>query len=123
MEMPQSGIHSVTVPGAVEGWAQLLRRFGRKSFADVLAPAIAYAEEGFPVGEVVDAYWRDSEKALRADEPTAKTFLIDGRVPGIGEVFRNRDLAATYRQIAAHGRDGFYKGDVARQILLTSSSQ
>jgi gamma-glutamyltranspeptidase/glutathione hydrolase len=121
-EMPQSGIHSVTVPGAVEGWAQLLRRFGRKSFADVLAPAIAYAEEGFPVGEVVDAYWRDSEKALRADEPTAKTFLIDGRVPGIGEVFRNRDLAATYRQITAHGRDGFYKGDVARQILLTSSS-
>jgi gamma-glutamyltranspeptidase/glutathione hydrolase len=120
--MPQSGIHSVTVPGAVDGWDQLLKRFGRKSFADVLAPAIAYAEAGFPVGEVVDVYWRDSEKMLRADGPTAEIFLINDRVPAVGEIFRNPDLAATYRQIAAHGRDAFYKGDVARQILLTSSS-
>jgi gamma-glutamyltranspeptidase/glutathione hydrolase len=106
----------------VGGWDKLLKRFGRKSFADLLAPAIAYAEAGFPVGEVVDAYWRDSEKTLKADAPTAETFLIDGRVPGIGEVFDNRDLAATYCQIVAHGRDGFYKGEVARQILRTSSS-
>ena len=72
-EMPQKGINSVTVPGAVDGWDMLLRKFGRKTFADVLAPAIMYAEEGFPVGEVVSAYWHDSEQTLKADGPTAKT--------------------------------------------------
>src|SRR6202022_2155326 len=66
--MPQSGIHSITVPGAVDGWDKLLKRFGRKTFPEVLSPAIAYAEEGFPVGEVVSVYWRDSEKTLKADE-------------------------------------------------------
>jgi gamma-glutamyltranspeptidase/glutathione hydrolase len=120
--MPQAGIHSVTVPGTVDGWDKLLTRFGRKSLAEVLAPAITYADEGFPVGEVVNAYWRDSEKALKADEPTARTFLIDGRVPAIGEIFRNHDLAETYRQIAAHGRDAFYTGTVAQRIVATSSS-
>ena len=120
--MPQEGIHSVTVPGAVDGWDKLLKRFGRKSFAEVLAPAIANAEEGFPVGEVVSVYWRDSEKTLKADEPTAKTYLINGHVPAAGEIFRNRDLAGTYRSIAAHGRNGFYQGEVARHIVATSSS-
>ena len=120
--MPQAGIHSVTVPGAVDGWDKLLARFGRKSLAEVLAPAITYADEGFPVGEVVSAYWRDSEKALKADEPTAKTFLVEGRVPAVGEIFHNHDLAETYRQLAAHGRDAFYKGAIAQRILVTSSS-
>jgi gamma-glutamyltranspeptidase/glutathione hydrolase len=120
--MPQSGIHSVTVPGAVDGWDKLLKRFGHKSLAEVLAPAIANAEEGFPVGEVVSVYWRDSEKTLKADEPTAKTYLINGHVPAAGEIFRNHDLAGTYRSIAAHGRDGFYQGEVARRIVATSSS-
>ena len=120
--MPQAGIHSVTVPGAIDGWDKLLARFGRKSLADVLAPAITYADEGFPVGEVVSAYWRDSEKALMADEPTARTFLVEGRVPAIGEIFRNHDLAETYRQLAARGRDAFYRGSIAERILATSSS-
>jgi gamma-glutamyltranspeptidase/glutathione hydrolase len=120
--MPQSGIQSVTVPGAVDGWEKLLKRFGRKSFAELLAPAIAYAEQGFPVAEVVSAYWRDSEQTLKADQPTAKTYLIDGHVPAIGEIFRNRDLAETYRRIAAQGRAGFYQGEVARKILATSDS-
>ncbi len=120
--MPQAGIHSVTVPGAVDGWDKLLARFGRKSLAEVLAPAITYADEGFPVGEVVSAYWRDSEKALKADEPTAKTFLVQGRVPAVGDIFHNHDLAETYRQLAAHGRDAFYKGAIAQRILVTSSS-
>jgi len=101
-EMPQRGIHSVTVPGTVAGWEKLLTRFGRKKFADVLAPAIAFADSGFPVGEVVSVYWRDSEKALNEDAPTAKTFLHGGRAPAAGEIFRNGDLAWTYRQIAAH---------------------
>ena len=117
--MPQRGINSVTVPGAVEGWDQLLKRFGTKKLADVLAPAIIYAENGFPVGEVVQAYWRDSEKMLNEDEPTAKMYMPLGHVPAIGEVFKNPELALTYRQIAAGGRDAFYKGEVAKKILAT----
>jgi len=120
--MPQRGIQAVTVPGAVSGWDMLLKKFGHKTFADVLAPAIAYAESGFAVGEVVSAFWRDSEKDLKADEPTAKTYLINGRPPAAGELFRNPDLAWTYRQIASGGKDAFYKGEVARKILATSKS-
>ena len=120
--MPQRGINTVTVPGAVNGWDKILKKFGRKSFADVLAPAITYADSGFPVGEVVSAFWRDSEKDLKADEPTAKTYLINGHVPAAGELFRNPDLAWTYRQIASGGKDAFYKGEVARRIIATSTS-
>src|SRR5690349_3992643 len=90
--MPQRGIHSVTVPGAVDGWDKLLQRFGRKRLADLLAPAIHYAETGFPVGEVVSVYWRDSVDVLKADAATAKTYLLNGRPPAAGETFRNPDL-------------------------------
>jgi gamma-glutamyltranspeptidase / glutathione hydrolase len=118
--MPQHGIHSVTVPGAVSGWDALLTKFGTKKFADVLAPAIDYAEAGFPVGEVVSAFWKDSRDSLAKDAPTAKTYLPGGRAPVAGELFRNPDLAWTYRQIAATGRDAFYKGAVAEKIIGTS---
>jgi gamma-glutamyltranspeptidase/glutathione hydrolase len=118
-QMPQRGIHSVTVPGAVEGWDQLLKRFGTRRLDDLLAPAIAYAEQGFPVGEVVDAYWRDSEAVLKEDAATAKAYLPGGHAPAAGDVFRNTDLAWTYRQIAANGRDAFYTGEVAKKILAT----
>ncbi len=118
--MPQTGIHSVTVPGAVDGWDKLLSKFGKMKFADVLAPAIAHAEEGFAVGEVVHMFWKDSEKTLRADAATAKTYLPNGHVPGVGEIFRNADLAWSYRQLALHGRDAFYKGEIAQKILATS---
>jgi gamma-glutamyltranspeptidase/glutathione hydrolase len=120
--MPMKDIHTVTVPGAVDGWDKLLKRFGRMGFREVLAPAITYADSGFPVGEVVSAYWRDSEAALRADGPTAKTFLPNGRLPLAGEVFRNPELAWSYRQLAQFGRSAFYKGDIARKILATSAS-
>jgi gamma-glutamyltranspeptidase/glutathione hydrolase len=120
--MPTKGIQSVTVPGTVDGWDKLLKKFGRLGLREVLAPAITYADSGFPVGEVVSAYWRDSEAALRADEPTAKTFLVDGRLPVAGEVFRNPELAWSYRQLAQYGRSAFYKGEIARKILATSAS-
>ncbi len=119
--MPTRGINSVTVPGAVNGWDKLLTRFGRQTFAQVLAPSIDYAINGFPVGEVVSVYWRDSEKDLRADEPTARTYLINGRLPQAGEIFRNPDLAWTYRQIATGGKAAFYRGAIARKILATST--
>jgi len=120
--MPQRGINAVTVPGAVNGWDKLLTRFGKKTMGDVLAPAIAYAEGGFPVGEVVSVYWRDSKADLAADAPTAKTFLPNGRVPLVNEVFRNPELASTYRQLATGGARAFYRGAVAQKMLATSQS-
>jgi gamma-glutamyltranspeptidase / glutathione hydrolase len=117
--MPQRGIHSVTVPGAVDGWAKLLERFGTKTFADVLAPAIRYAEVGFPVGEVVSVYWRDSENILKEDSATTALYLPGGKSPASGQVFKNPELAWTYRQIALAGRDAFYRGAVSKKILAT----
>lgn len=121
--MPSRGIDAVTVPGAVDGWDKLLKRFGRLRLATVLAPAITYADAGFPVGEIVSAYWSDSLslEALRADSATARTYLVGGRAPAAGEVFRNPDLAWSYRQLARFGRDAFYAGAVGRRILATSA--
>ena len=119
-EMPQSGIHSVTVPGAVDGWDKLLKRFGRKRLPEVLAPAIRYAEEGFPVTEIFASYWADSAAKLRRDTNAARTFLPGGRVPRAGEIFRNPDMAWSLKQVAAHGRKAFYEGAVAQRILARS---
>lgn len=119
-EMPQSGINSVTVPGAVAGWDALLKRFGTKTLGDLLAPAIAYADRGYPVGEVVSAYWRDSLPLMKNEKSSMKTFFPGGRPPVSGEVFRNPDLARSYRQIAAQGRDAFYKGEIAKKIMAES---
>jgi len=121
-EMAQSGIHSVTVPGAVDGWDKLLKRFGRKRLADVLAPSIRYAEEGFPVTEIFSTYWVGSENRLRKDTNAAATFLPQGHAPHPGEMFRNPDLAWSYRQIARHGRKALYEGEIARRILATSTA-
>jgi gamma-glutamyltranspeptidase/glutathione hydrolase len=116
-EMPNRGIHSVTVPGAVDGWSKLLARFGTKKFPEVLAPAIYYAREGFPVPELTAAYWADSENDLRINETTASTFLINGHAARLGEVFRNPDLARSLGLIARDGSDAFYKGEIARRII------
>jgi gamma-glutamyltranspeptidase/glutathione hydrolase len=121
--MPQSGIHSVTVPGAVDGWDKLLRRFGRKHLGELLAPAIRYAEEGFPVSEIFASYWAASEKKLRQDSGAAGTFLPGGRAPRPGELFRNPDLAWSLRQISAHGRNAYYQGAISRKLLTWSQSQ
>jgi gamma-glutamyltranspeptidase/glutathione hydrolase len=119
-KMPQQGIHSVTVPGAVDGWAKLLERFGRLKFSDDLAPAIHYAENGFPVTEWVSGLWATYEKTLRADANSTETYLPNDHPLQVGEVFRNPDLAASLKLIAAQGRDAFYKGDIAQRILATS---
>jgi gamma-glutamyltranspeptidase/glutathione hydrolase len=119
-EMPQSGINSVTVPGAVDGWDKLLKRFGRKRLPVVLAPAIRYAEEGFPVSEIFASYWADSVRKLRQNTNAARAFLPEGRAPHPGEIFRNPDLAWSLKQVAAHGRKAFYKGAVAKRLLAGS---
>lgn len=119
-EMPQSGIQSVTVPGTVDGWSKLVERFGRLKLADDLAASTRLAEEGFPVTEWVSAYWSEEEARLTGDANAAKTYLVSGHAPRVGEVFRNPDLAASLRQVASAGRDAFYKGEIARRIAATS---
>ena len=115
--MPQQGVNSITVPGAVDGWQKLADKFGRKKLAEDLAAAIRTARDGFPVPEWDAAYWAASADYLRTDEAAAKTYLPGDRPPKVGEVFRNADLAWSLEQIAQHGRDAFYKGEIAAKIL------
>ncbi|HXT23419.1 MAG TPA: gamma-glutamyltransferase [Candidatus Eisenbacteria bacterium] len=116
-EMPQTGINSVTVPGAVEGWQKLADKFGRKKLSEDLAAAIATARDGFPVPEITASYWAGEVDALRSNEAAAKLYLPGDRAPKTGEIFRNEDLGRSLQQIAAHGRDAFYKGEIAAKIL------
>jgi gamma-glutamyltranspeptidase/glutathione hydrolase len=120
--MPQSGIHSVTVPGCVAGWDALVQRFGRKKLRELLAPTIRHAEEGFPVTEIFSGYWVASEKRLRTNAAAAKLFLRNDRAPRPGEIFRNPDLARSLRQIASRGRKGFYEGEIAKRIIACSQA-
>lgn len=120
--MPSSGIYSVTVPGAVDGWDQLLQRAGTMTFAQVLQPAIEYAEQGFPVTEVIAGDWESSVAKLKGDPDSAGTWLVEGRAPRVGEIFTNPSLARTYRLLASEGRDAFYKGEIARAIVAESRS-
>jgi gamma-glutamyltranspeptidase / glutathione hydrolase len=119
--MPQKGIQSVTVPGAVDGWSKLLARFGTKKFSEILAPAIYYAREGFPVPEWDAAYWADALNLLKQDKNAAATYLLDGRTPRVGEIFRNSDLARPLESIASGGRDAYYTGRIAKSIVSLSA--
>jgi gamma-glutamyltranspeptidase / glutathione hydrolase len=116
-DMPQKGINAVTVPGAVEGWQKLADKFGRKKLADDLAAAIRTAQAGFPVPEWDALYWAGEVDYLHGDENASKTYLPNDHPPKLGEIFRNPDLAGSLQQIAAHGRDAFYKGEIAAKIL------
>ena len=123
-EMPQRGIYSVTVPGVAAGWDAMRARFGTKPFSELLAPAIYYAENGFPLSETIAAGWGRSAKMLSEHPNSKKTYLIDGvRAPKAGEIFKNPDLAGSLRLIAEKGRDGYYKGKTAEAILAISREQ
>ena len=115
--IPTNSPFAVTVPGAVDGWATLLERYGTMSLAQVLAPAIEYAEEGFPVSEIFAANWAGNGAKFEDDPEFVRAYYKDGGPPGHGDVFVNRPLAWTYRQIARGGRDAFYTGEVARRIV------
>ena len=121
--MPRRGIWVVTVPGAVSGWDALRTRFGTKSFATLLAPTIRYAEEGFPVTQVIAETWAPESTLLRGSPNAASTYLINGHTPHEGEIFKNPDLARTLTRIAEQGRDGFYKGPTAEAILATERAE
>jgi gamma-glutamyltranspeptidase/glutathione hydrolase len=121
--MPEYGILTVDVPGAVDGWAELLKRGGSRKMAEVLAPAIELASEGFPWSEriahdLTDSYTENAGVAGDAD--TRATYYPDGRMPRAGQLFRNPGLARALRAIAVGGRDAFYKGDIARAIVAKS---
>ncbi len=118
--MPGSGIHSVTVPGSVAGWDALRRRFGTRPMSELLAPAIFYASNGFPVTDVIAEAWEDLVPKLSADPNAAKTFLPNGRPPAAGDIFTNPDYAQSLRLIAERGPAGFYEGKTAEAILAIS---
>jgi len=115
-QIPPYGPLPVSVPGAVDGWFELHDRYGHLPMSDVLAPAIAYARNGFPVSEVIAYYFGLSATTRQEFPGFAETFMPDGKMPQKGEVFRNPRLANTYEAIAQGGREAFYKGEIARKI-------
>jgi len=115
--IPSLGFLPISVPGTVDGWFTLHEKFGKLPMANVLAPAISYAREGFPVSELIAYYWGRSVPILR-DQPGAfeETYTIDGKAPESGEIFKNPDLAATYERVVKGGREVFYQGEIADEI-------
>jgi gamma-glutamyltranspeptidase/glutathione hydrolase len=130
--MPSGGILTVTVPGAVWGWDEVLRRFGTLTFKETLQPAIDYAEQGFPISERIASDWHlpnglsasftDPRRCCTQVDPDAvATWYLNGRPPAVGQTFRNPGLARTFRLLQEHGRDGFYRGELARAIVDKST--
>jgi gamma-glutamyltranspeptidase/glutathione hydrolase len=115
--MPEFGMTSITVPGAVDGWSTLRDKYGTMKLADLLAPAIGYAENGFPVMEKAAEDWNAEVQKLKRTPAAASNYLIDGRAPRPGEMFRQPNLARTLRTLADGGRDAFYKGPIAKSIV------
>jgi gamma-glutamyltranspeptidase/glutathione hydrolase len=120
-QMPQAGIDSVTVPGAVEGWSKAHARFGKLSWKDLFTPAIYYAEHGYPVPELIHGFWEGEEQVLKQTPEAERIYLPGGKPPEIGEMFSNPDLGKTLRLIAEGGRDAFYRGEIAQSIIATST--
>lgn len=120
--MPETGMLPVTVPGAVDGIASLLQRFGSMSLKETLQPAIRYAEEGYPVPEVMAAQWQASESLLASNPHAATQYLIAGKAPRAGQVIRLQELGRTMRLLAEEGRDAFYRGAIAEAIVRYSDT-
>ncbi|MDX1516306.1 MAG: gamma-glutamyltransferase [Woeseiaceae bacterium] len=115
-EIPLFGPLPISVPGAVDGWFELHERYGRLPMKSLLAPAVDYARNGFPVSQTIAYYFERNASRMSEYPGFADTFMPDGRTPRTGEMFRNPRLANTYEQIAEGGRDAFYRGDIARRI-------
>jgi gamma-glutamyltranspeptidase/glutathione hydrolase len=114
--VPGTGILSVSVPGAVRGWADALQKYGTITLSQALQPAIRYAERGFPVSPRLNADITESRRKVSADPELARIFLPNGDAPAVGTLLKQPDLARTLRAIAAGGPDVVYKGALARQI-------
>lgn len=109
--------HSVTVPGAVDAWSQLVKDHGRMSLAELLQPAVDYARNGYPVSSRVHADWTASKALIAAEPTTAAIFLPDGKVPKVGQMHKQTALAQSLQAIAEHGREAFYEGEIAQDIV------
>ncbi|WP_165069948.1 gamma-glutamyltransferase [Paludisphaera rhizosphaerae] len=120
--IPTSGPLSWSVPGCVDGWDNLRRKFGTLGWADILGPAIEYAEGGFPVSEIISGDWRLSARSLSRVPTSAACYLREGRAPAEGDVFRNPYLAKSLRAVVDGGRDAYYKGPIAEAIVRYSDS-
>src|SRR5258706_3397768 len=119
-QVPEAGIHSVTVPGAVAGWAAMLDAHGTLPLAGLLAPSIECAAEGFQAGELTSGHWHKSEAKLKKNPAAAAAYLPGGRAPKAGEIFRQPDLARTLGKIAEQGPAVFYRGEIAEKIVRCS---
>ena len=115
--IPPQGMLPISVPGTVDAWAELHKKFGKLKLADDLSPTVRYAEDGFPVSELIAYYWSFGPRLYR-DLPGAftETYTINGRTPGKGDIFKNPALANTLRLIGEKGRDVFYRGEIADKI-------
>ncbi|MBN2136058.1 MAG: gamma-glutamyltransferase, partial [Acidobacteria bacterium] len=118
--VPYYGVLPWTVPGCVDGWFKLHSRFGKLPLKDILSPAIGYAEKGFPMTELIGYYWDISVRRFKEYENFQKLYAPGGKAPAKGEIFKNPELAATYRLIADKGRDAYYKGKIAETIVAYS---
>ncbi len=119
-KLPLTGVHTITVPGAVDAWDVMLSKYGTMGFDELLKPAIHYAREGFPVSEIIAQQWKMSIGALETDE-AKRVFLIDGKPPQAGDIFKNPDLANSLELIAQKGRDVFYNGELTDVMCTTMS--
>lgn len=116
-KIPALGPLPVSVPGAVDGWFEMNKRFGSMEMKDILKPAIGYAKNGFPVTELIAYYWQGNARVLQQFPGFKETFMPNGKAPAKGEVFKNPRLAKTFETIAKGGRDAFYKGEIAEKIV------
>lgn len=117
--LPSAHAHTITVPGACAGWCDLVERHGTMPLAEVLAPAIELAEEGFPVAPITAHNWRLGARHQLVNSPGGRELTIDGRGPEAGEIVRLPTLATTLRTVAEGGKEAFYRGDIARRIAET----
>ena len=115
--IPERGILSITVPGALDGWVALLEKYGSMELSQLLGPAIAYAEEGFPVTEIISGEWRAAIDELKNFPGLLEHYSINGHGPKPGHVWANPNLARTLKAIASNGRGAFYEGEIAEAIV------
>jgi len=126
--MPSGGILSVTVPGAAWGWDEVVQKYGRLSLKEDLEQAAEYAEDGFPVSERISNDWRLPNAlplvscCTALDPDSVNTWYVNGKGPAPGQIFKNPDLARSLRLLQKHGRDVFYKGEIARAIVAKSTA-
>jgi gamma-glutamyltranspeptidase / glutathione hydrolase len=118
-----NSIHAVTVPGAIEAWAAILKAHGRFGLDRALAPAIRFAEDGFPVAPRVQSDWAQTVGKLSLDPGATRHYLVNGRAPDVGDVMRLPALAATLKAIAAHGPKAFYEGAIAADMAATVAAR